>query len=75
MIPFFKTLVVFYTVKIVHFCVFMTCSASYRLCNTLMYPHEIYVRNYQCTYVRMYVHATYKMLYGPQDSNKPPYPP
>ena len=32
---------VFYTVKIVYVCVFMACSSSYCLCDTLMDPWNI----------------------------------
>jgi hypothetical protein len=32
----YKMFIVFYTVKIVYICVFMTCSTSYCLCDTLM---------------------------------------
>ena len=35
----------------------------------------MYVVTIVSTYVRMYVHATYTTPCGPQDSNKPPYPP
>jgi hypothetical protein len=33
-------LIVFYTVKIVHICVFMTCYTSYCLCDILTVPQK-----------------------------------
>jgi hypothetical protein len=41
--------VVFYSVKIVYICVFMTCSTSYCLCLNLK------IHGIVCMYVRMYV--------------------
>jgi len=41
--------IVYYPVKIEYICVFMTCSTSYCLCDTLVDPW------YVCIYVHMYV--------------------
>ena len=43
---------VFYTVKIVYICVFMTFSTSYCLSDTLMDPRK--VCTYVCVYICMY---------------------
>jgi hypothetical protein len=50
--------VVFYIVKIVYICVFMTCSTSCYLCDTHMDPWNVRacVCMYVCTYVCMYVY-------------------
>jgi hypothetical protein len=46
--------VVFYTVKIVYICVFMTCSTSCHLCDTHMDPRNVRACVYVCGCI-MYV--------------------
>jgi hypothetical protein len=53
---FCKILLVFYALKIVHTCVFKTCSTYYCLCDTLTNPWNV------CMYVRMHVHNVYVVI-------------
>ena len=48
---------VFYTVKIVYICVFVTCSTSYCLCDTRKDPWKV------CMCVCMYVCIMYVCMY------------
>jgi hypothetical protein len=54
MILFCKMFIVFYTVKIVYICVFMTLFTSYCLCDMLMDPQNvcIYLHIHVCRYQR-----------------------
>jgi len=43
-------IIVIYTVKIVYICVFMTCSISYCLCDTLLDPWNACMKSCECAY-------------------------
>ena len=64
---FCKMFLVSYSVKNVYFCVHMTCSTTYCLCDTLMDPWNIQIYMCVCvcvcTYIHMYV-CTYVCMHA-----------
>jgi uncharacterized membrane protein len=72
---FCKMHTVFYTVKIVYICVFMMCSTSYSLDDTLADPWDVCMQVYVCIYVLcMYVTFLAKQILTVRSCYPPPRP-